>query len=144
MVNTLISIIQNIVQIVKKDQNKQNRFEKPKKRFTTTLDTHLVFLFNLLGDGWARSLRRRVGANGLGAADLFTFRGNLDLLLLGQVRLVLDHLGAAREHLFVVLIHGVVEVDTRRIEGVLRVLEVFQRLRLLLLEQRKLFFDLLT
>lgn len=84
------------------------------------------------------------GADHLGAADFLTFGGNLDLLLLGQVGLVLDHLGAAGEDFLVVLVDGVVELDAGGVEGLLGLLELLEGLALLLLQHGELFLDLLA
>eukprot|EP00760_Papus_ankaliazontas_P027818 PhM_4_TR3451/c6_g1_i2/m.73697 len=56
--------------------------------------------------------------------------------------LVLDDARAARQHLLVVLVDGVHEVDAGGVEGLLGHLEVLQRLRLLVLQHRELLLDL--
>eukprot|EP00754_Rhynchopus_humris_P023111 Rhum_TRINITY_DN14822_c4_g1::Rhum_TRINITY_DN14822_c4_g1_i1::g.121771::m.121771 len=84
-----------------------------------------------------RTLRLR-RLQGFGTLDLFPLCGNLHLLLLRQVRLVLDHPRPAAKHLLVVLVDGVLEVVADGVEGLLRLLEVVHRLRLLLLQQPQL------
>eukprot|EP00756_Hemistasia_phaeocysticola_P032364 Hpha_TRINITY_DN16403_c0_g4::TRINITY_DN16403_c0_g4_i5::g.159204::m.159204 len=101
-------------------------------------------LDELLRTGTAADLARSGRLEGLRALDLLALRGDLDLLLLGQVSLVLDHARTAGEHLLVVLVHGVRELVAHGVQRLLALFEVVHRTRLLLLQQRQLLLNALA
>jgi len=67
-------------------------------------------LANLLRDHLTAHLLR---LDRLGALDLLALGGDLDLLLLGEVGAVLDHLAAARDVVVLELLRGVRETRCR-------------------------------